>query len=163
MYSLQLVSSERSRQSNPPSHFQLLWIHSPLPHWNSRREQGLGAPSGARVPQFWGHSSEPSEQSASPSQAHRRGTHTELLHWKEVELQVLGGQEASSLPSSQSNSSSHTKEADTHWPLLQRNLLSVQCLGAVGGTEMCVLEGSLVCQAYISWERMGLRGERESR
>lgn len=127
----QSASSDRSRQSAPPSHFQLPWMHSPLPQRNSRDEQwwATGA-SDFWVPQFWGHSSEPSEQSASPSQAHRRGTQTVLLHWKDAELQVRGGQEASSLPSSQSASSSHTKEDDTHWPLLQRNSLFVHCFGA---------------------------------
>lgn len=97
----------------------------------------MSAEAGLLVPQFCGHSSEPSAQSASPSQAHRRGTQTVLLHWKAVALQVVGGQEASSLPSSQSASSSHTKEAETHWPLPQRNSLFVHCLGAEGedGTE----------------------------
>ena len=90
----------------------------------------MAAVAGVCPPQVWGHSSEPSAQSASPSQAHRRGTQTVLLHWKDVELQVMGGQEASSLPSSQSASSSHTKEDDTHWPFVQRNSVSVHCLGA---------------------------------
>lgn len=118
----QLASSDRSTQSNPPSHLQLPWIHSPLPQRNSRDEHWwAGAVSGLCVPQLLGHSSEPSEQSTSPSQAHRRGTQTVLLHWKDVALQVTGGHDASSLPSSQSASSSHTKEADTHWPLPQRN------------------------------------------
>lgn len=35
----QSASSDRSEQSAPPSHFQLLWMHSPLPlHRNSRDE-----------------------------------------------------------------------------------------------------------------------------
>lgn len=130
----QSASSDRSMQSAPPSHLQPPWIHSPLPQWNSSAEQRWAAADGGlTVPQFWGHSSEPSGQSVSPSQAHRRGTHMVLLHWKDPELQVTGGQDASSLPSSQSDSSSHTKEADTHWPLLQRNSELVHCLGPERG------------------------------
>lgn len=126
----QSASSDRSRQSAPPSHFQLPWMHSPLPQRNSREEHWwVAAEGGLFVPQFWGHSSELSGQSVSPSQAHSRGTQTVLLHWKAVALQVTGGQEASSLPSSQSASSSHTKEADTHWPFLHRNSVSMHCLG----------------------------------
>lgn len=130
---LQLASSDRSIQSAPPSHFQLPWMHSPLPQWNSRTEQRwVATTAGFITPQFWGHSSEPSAQSTSPSQAQRRGTQAELLHWKDVPLQVTGGQETSSLPSSQSASSSHTKEVDTHWPFLQLNSFFVHCLGAKG-------------------------------
>lgn len=131
LHSPQLASSDRSRQSAPPSHFQLLWMHSPLPQRNSSAEQWwAGEDVCPPEPQFWGHSSEPSRQSASPSQDHRRGMQMVLLHWKDAELQVAGGQEASSLPSSQSASSSHTNEDDTHWPFLQRNSVSVHCLGA---------------------------------
>lgn len=127
----QLSSSDRSTQSNPPSHFQLPWMHSPLPQRNSMEEHWCaGTLSGLGDPQLLGHSSEPSEQSASPSQAHRRGKHTVLLHWKDAALQVTAGHDASSLPSSQSASSSHTKEADTHWPLPQRNSVLGHCLDA---------------------------------
>lgn len=127
----QSVSSDRSRQSAPPSHFQLPWMHSPLPHWNSSDEHWwVAAEAGLFVPQVCAHSSEPSEQSTSPSHNHRRGIQTVLLHWKDIELQVTGGQEASSLPSSQSASSSHTKEDDTHWPFLQLNSAAVHCFGA---------------------------------
>lgn len=129
----QLTSSDRSTQSKPPSHFQLPWMHSPLPQWNSREVHWCaGTVSALGVPQLLGHSSEPSEQSTSPSQAHRRGTHTVLLHWKDVALQVAAGHDASSLPSSQSASSSHTKDADTHWPLAQRNSVRGHSRDTVG-------------------------------
>lgn len=115
--SLQLTSSDRSWQSMPPSHLQLLWIQSPFVHWNSWTPQRTAVFTGSRPAQFSGHSSDPSAQSSSPSQRHRAGTHTELLHWKERELQVGLGQEASSEPSEQSLSLSQTKMVDIHWPL----------------------------------------------
>ncbi|TNN83615.1 hypothetical protein EYF80_006133 [Liparis tanakae] len=106
---LLLTSSDRSWQSMPPSHLQLLWIHSPSAHWKSSGPQRCAASSGCRPTQFCGHSSDPSAQSASPSQLHRAGTHTELLHWKDSGLQLGMEQDASSEPSEQSSSPSHTK------------------------------------------------------
>lgn len=129
----QFFSSERSKQSSPPSHFQLLCMHSPLPQWNSIEEHGFLVGLGVPGRHFWGSSSEPSAQSASPSQTHNRGTHCALLHLKEVELHVVGGQEASSLPSSQSISPSHTNAVVTHWPLPHLNSPSIHRRGAVSG------------------------------
>lgn len=134
----QSASSDRSRQSKSPSHFQVPWMHSPLAQWNSR-EWHCGAWGVVLLScvelwvcflQFSGHSSELSRQSGSPSQAHRRGMQTVLLHWKDEELQVTAGQESSSLPSLQSASLSHTKVEEMHWPFLQRNSEFVHCLGA---------------------------------
>ncbi len=129
----QFFSSERSKQSSPPSHFQVLCMHSPLPQWNSIEEQGFLVGLAIPVLHFWGNSSEPSVQSASPSQTHSRGTHCALLHLKELEAHVVGGQETSSLPSSQSRSSSHTNAALTHWPLPQRNSPSRHLRGSASG------------------------------
>lgn len=129
----QFFSSERSKQSSPPSHFQLLCMHSPLLQWNSIEEQGFLVGLGVPGLHFWGNSSEPSVQSASPSHTHSRGTHCALLHLKEPEPHVVGGQETSSLPSSQSVSPSHTNAVDTHWPLMHRNSPSRHFRGAVSG------------------------------
>ena len=74
----QFASSDLSLQSASPSHFQFMWTHSPLPHWNS--------PTGQRG--FWGSvlrlqrsidSSDLSLQSGSPSQLQRAGMHSESL------------------------------------------------------------------------------------
>lgn len=136
----QLSSSDRSTQSKPPSHFQLLWMHSPLPQWNSIEEHWCaGTLSVLGTPQLLDHSSEPSEQSASPSHAHSFGTHTVLLHWKDAALQVAAGHDTSSLPSSQSASSSHTKDVDTHWPLVQRNSVRGHSRNTVGGSMTQVI------------------------
>lgn len=148
----QLSSSDRSTQSKSPSHFQLPWMHSPLPQWNCTEVHWCaGILSTFGAPQLLGHSSEPSEQSASPSHAHRRGTHTVLLHWKAVALQVAVGQDASSLLSSQSTSPSHTNDSDTHWPLAQRNSLRRHSRGTVGGWMTQPINWfTIICQKKIN-------------
>lgn len=110
-------------------------MHSPLPQWNSRAEQGLlscRGPDGWGVPQCFGHSSEPSSQSGSPSQAQSWGMHMELLHWKLAGPQVGMGQDASSEPSKQSRSKSQTNFGAMHLPSLQRNSSWEHVLGAAG-------------------------------
>ena len=110
-------------------------MHSPLPQWNSRAEQGLlscRGPDGRGVPQCFGHSSEPSSQSGSPSQAQSWGMHMELLHWKLAGPQVGVGQDASSEPSKQSRSKSQTNFGAMHLPSLQRNSSWEHVLGAAG-------------------------------
>lgn len=105
----QFSSSDLSLQSAVPSQTQLRWIHSLLPQWNSREEQGPLTRSEAvsRPPQFCGHSSEPSSQSTSASQAHRLGMHVDELQRKWAGPQVETSQWASSEPSRQSRSPSH--------------------------------------------------------
>lgn len=118
----QCSSSDLSLQSASPSQTQLRWIHSLLPQWNSREEQGLLTPLEAvsRPWQFCGHSSEPSTQSTSPSQAQRLGMHMDELQRKWAGPQVVAWQWASSEPSRQSRSPSHTNCGEMHLPSWHR-------------------------------------------
>lgn len=128
----QFASSDLSLQSASPSHFQFMWTHSPLPHWNSpTRQRG-----------FWGSvlllqrsmdSSDLSLQSGSPSQLHSAGIHSESLHRNSCWPQVGAEHFSSSLASPQSSSPSQTKIGATHFPLRHWKSLDRQALASTSG------------------------------
>lgn len=128
----QFVSSDLSLQSASPSHFQFMWTHSPLPHWNSPTGQRGFLGSVLRLQRSMD-SSDLSLQSGSPSQLHSVGMHSESLQRNSCWPQVGAEHLCSSLPSPQSSSPSQTKIGATHFPLRHWKSLEGHALPSVGG------------------------------
>lgn len=126
----QFVSSDLSLQSASPSHFQFMWTHSPLPHWNSPTGQRGFCGSVLRLQRSMD-SSDLSLQSGSPSQLHRAGIHSESLQRNSCCPQVGAVHFSSSLASPQSSSPSHTRPGDKHLPLRHWKSLEGQALASV--------------------------------
>lgn len=128
----QFVSSDLSLQSASPSHFQFMWTHSPLPHWNSPAGQRGFLGSVLRLQRSMD-SSDLSLQSGSPSQLHSVGMHSESLQRNSCWPQVGAEHFSSSLPSPQSSSLSHTKMGATHFLLRHWKSLEGQALPSTRG------------------------------